>query len=424
MRKLNLSASAMKVFKCCPMHWRLAHVLGIRKEEKPDVLRIGSNWHLLMEKYREAQVAATPKPIGTYDGVEIVGKETFADPVDVALEHLNEAYKDLPLNKTQVEWETERAKLAYAFIAYAWYWANEALETLETEIRFDLPVYHPKTGKELSMRLVGMIDRVVRKISTGRKLVMEYKTTSQDIAPSAPFWEKLRLDGQVSTYAYASAELSWGIDGTYYDMYRKPATNPRLLTQAETKKFMKEGEWNGAVYEVKAEYQGTGHEDDTLLAVRVNGAVVELKIGAKPGAFQIRETPDMYGARLLKAIYADPEKYFQRKEVVRTAKEIRAFRTELSNICSNMEHMMENDTYFCNDGPCTPSAKGGCAYPEVCYHNRIQAVVDGETPDGYRRIGETYVKAAAPSRLPPCPSKACSCSPTTQSPASPSESDG
>ncbi len=416
----------MKVFKCCPMHWRLAHVLGLRKIEKPDVLRIGSNWHLLMEKYREAQIAATAKEISTFDGVPIMGKESFADPVDVAIEYLNEEYKDCPLSKTLVEWETERAKLAYAFIAYAWYWKNEELETLETEIRFDLPLLHPKTGERLPMRLVGMIDRIVR-TKTSRKMVMEHKTTSQDIGPSAPFWDRLKLDTQVSTYAYASRELGWGVDGTYYDIYRKPATNPRLLTQPETKKFVASGEWCGAVFVVRTDNE----------IVFVNEKTVEVKQSAsKPGVFQIRETPDMHGARLLKAIYADPEKYFARMEVVRTDKEIRAFRQELANICSNMVHMMENDTYYQNDGPCTPSAKGGCAYPDICYHNRIQAVVDGETPDGYRRIGETHDKdtVAAPfdkqgpcfghSPFPPCPSLSCECSPEAEGPASPGQADG
>ncbi len=361
----RLSASSIGAFKACPTRYRLGYVLRVRPIEDPDVFRQGTNWHMLLEEYRKAQ------------------REGSEDPVDTAIEHLNEAYQTVPDNKTPFEWESERAMLAYSFVGYVWHYQHDEYETLETELQFELPLINPVTGlpHRQAPPIVGKIDRTVR-TPLNRKLVVEYKSTGSDIDSGADYWKRLRMDTQVSIYTYAARRLGLEAEGTLYDVYKKPGIRPKLLTQSESKKFMDTGEYEGAAFEVEVFDGGAGIGLDQ---VKVNGmTMTEIKPGKKEGTFQIRETPEMYGARLLNMIYKEPEKFFARRELVRTDKELEDFERELWGIYQTMRMMERDGNYFKNEQQCEATYK--CPYTQICYHGQNQAVVDGGTPSGFKRL--------------------------------------
>jgi len=56
--------------------------------------------------------------------------------------------------------------------------------------------------------------------------VVERKTTSEDIAPGSPYWKRLEMDSQVSTYVSGSSRLGFQIHGCLYDVLRKPQHRP------------------------------------------------------------------------------------------------------------------------------------------------------------------------------------------------------
>lgn len=374
----RLSASSIGAFKACPTRFRLGYVLKVRPIEDPDVLRQGSRWHLLLEKYREAITPEDPPP--TFRGVPVEYVSSL-DPVGSAIEHLNTAYAVIPDSKTPFEWETERAMLAYSFMAYAWHYQHDEYETIDTELKFELPLIDPVTGlpHRHAPPIVGMIDRIVRTPKTGRILAVEYKSTSSDIDSGADYWKRMRMDTQISIYQYVARRLGLDVQGTLYDVYRKPGIRPKLLTQGDTKKFIDSGEYEGTQFEVEV------NGEDVGVDVKVNGTLTtEIKVGAKEGTFQIRETPEMYGARLLNIIYKEPDKFFARHEIVRTDNELRQFERELWGIYQTMRMMDRDDNYYKNEQQCEATYR--CPYIPICYHNQNQAVVEGETPSGFRRL--------------------------------------
>jgi hypothetical protein len=143
-------------------------------------------------------------------------------------------------------------------------WSSEPTETLAVEAEFRSPLVNPATGFEsLTYQLGGKIDALCR--YQGQTLLVEHKTTSEDITPGSDYWRRLRLDSQISMYYHGSRALGFEPEGCLYDVIRKPALRP---------------------YEPSSR---------------------------RP----LPETPEAYGERLLEAIAKEPERYYQRAVVVR-----------------------------------------------------------------------------------------------------------
>lgn len=100
-------------------------------------------------------------------------------------------------------------------------------------------------------------------------LVMEHKTSSEDIGLGSMYWRKLTLDAQISNYLVGARALGHEPDGVLYDVLRKPALRP---LEANSKR-------------------------------------------AKP------ETPEEYRDRCVASIVEKPDHYFQRGVVVRLESE-------------------------------------------------------------------------------------------------------
>lgn len=86
----------------------------------------------------------------------------------------------------------------------------------------------------------------------GKVVNLEMKSTSRNIDGNSDYWERIKFDGQISSYALAVRDL--GINGlleilasrgvnpdqlasrefgnTLYDVWRKPKLGPATLTQA------------------------------------------------------------------------------------------------------------------------------------------------------------------------------------------------
>lgn len=99
--------------------------------------------------------------------------------------------------------------------------------------------------------------------------VVEHKTTAMDIGLGSPYWKRLTLDDQISTYLEGVGTLGYEPRGVLYDVIRKPGEKP---------------------YEV-----------NTRRAVA--------------------ETPEEYERRIIEKIAEDPNRYFQRGVVVRMGNE-------------------------------------------------------------------------------------------------------
>ena len=363
---IRLSATSIARFKACPERFYFADVLGLRIAEDPEARRMGTNWHGVLETYRT-----------------VLDGHSDDEAFEAAVDHLNEAYAGVPLSKTDFEWAIEREILLALFIGYCWRWQDDEIQTVGTEIGFKLPLHHPKTGLPLSKKEVirlGKIDRVV--VQNGMLLCNEYKTAKSDISPTSDYWRRLKLNTQVSMYDLAlhdmieGGELQLGdlpVGGCLYDVVRKPSISPKMLTQADTKEFLATGIYHGEAIEITPEADGQ--------PPRFDGWETEFKPGAKDGTCSMRETPTMFRARLIADIMERPDYYYARREVVRTAKERQAFRSQLYSIYRSMRYQIESGHFYKNEDQC--DQYGGCDYQNPCWDEIDVTTV---TPAGMKRI--------------------------------------
>ncbi len=392
-KPMSLSATSIGCYKACPMRYYHRYVLGIVPVEDTDALRIGSNYHRIHE-IADMEPGGVCECVHKIDsGPEIIigntplpdvesanpncplcsGAGVFPDdPMDAVIAHLNEAYATPPISKTTEEWETERITLLYSLVGYQWYYNDAEYKVEQLEQKFDLPLRSPITGHKLQARLRGKIDRV---FSAGNnRFVHEYKSTSKSIDPDSTYWNHLTLDTQTRLYTYAAKELGLGMCGVLYDVWSKPKTRPKKLTQDDSKKFVADGMYCGEGFETAN--PGLGY-------IHINGKQVQCEPGAKPGTFAIRETPEMYGARLLQDITQRPEFYFARKEIAHTANDIEKFERQLYNIYKGIGNMTKTDGWWEDENACEATFK--CSYLGFCY-NHIDVGPD-EVPEGFKKIG-------------------------------------
>ncbi len=401
MKKIwKLSASLIATFKACPYRCYLKYVLGIVPIEDTDALRTGTNWHRIREimgmKPEAVCVECANKGSKNPTCPICQGSDiTPVDLMDAVIRQLNQAYETVPMSKTKDEWLAERAILLYSCAGYNWNYADDDFEVVAEEIEFSIPVRNPKTGRALpNVTLDGKIDKIV-KAPNGLYYIDEHKSTSSPLDSDSTYWKHLTLDTQTLLYPYAAQQLQLNgdleeysikptdplISGVRYDAWHKPQIRPKKLTQAESKKFVEDGEYMGDKFEVgKAVIRDEHLDAKPQYHIEINNETAGVEPGAKEGTFAIRETPDMYGARLLKDIGERPEYYFQRKEIPRTAQDLEKFQWEIFNIYHTIKFMDRNSTWWQNEQQCEATFR--CSNIDVCYNN--VDLSDGHVPEGFR----------------------------------------
>lgn len=380
---INLSASSIACFKACPMKYYYQYILGLVPIEDTDSQRMGTNYHRIQEiaSMEPGGICeCVVNPVGEANPHCVLCSGTGQLPEDImdaVIAHLNQAYAVPPISKTVEEWETERIQLLYSLIGYQWYYQNqdEQYQVEQLEQKFELPLYSPRSNRPLQANLRGKIDRIFA--AGNNRFVHEYKSTSKSIDPDSTYWNHLTLDTQTRMYTLAAQQFGQGMCGVLYDVWHKPKTSPKLLTQADSKKFVADGEYCGEKFEVNVINRGIEPRE-----FRVNNITIEVKPGAKEGTFAIRETPEMYGARLLQDITENPEKHFARKELAYTQADIESFRNQLYNIYLSIKNMIKTNGWYQDETQC--ESKWKCSYIDFCYNNIN--LDEKSLPDGFKKI--------------------------------------
>lgn len=376
------SATSNAAFKACPTRFRLGYREGLRLAENTDSQRQGTNWGALHETYANRYSEwMTTSPEATVEGAA-------REALQAALEHLNEKYATCPSHKTLPEWALERQILLTSFIGYLWYFQNDSIEYLASELAFELPIIEPKTGLPVPLSQavqVGKMDHLIK--WQGMVGVQERKSTSKSLDGDSDYWKRSAKDDQISMYALALRALAGKTiqvpadcrhGNTLLDVWHKPTISPKMLTQADTAKFIETGEYMGQKFTVERPMAPAGNA-----AYLVNGESVEIEPGKK--GFAIRESVEMFGARLLTDIYARPEFYYCRKEIIRTDAELDAFQVSCYNVYQTQRMMEKNNLWYDNHDACQATFK--CPMMGICFGPGANAVCDGKTtPPGYKRI--------------------------------------
>lgn len=154
-----ITASSVRCFRACQRKYRFAYVDGVRPVREQEALRFGTLWHHGMEAWWQRR-EWTPGE---------------ADPFDLA--------------KT-------RALLA----GYSARWSLDGIEVVAIEQTFRAPLRGVR-----GWSIGGKVDGIVR--LDGRLLLLEHKTSSEDVSAGSDYWARLTIDTQVSIYYDGAAAL-------------------------------------------------------------------------------------------------------------------------------------------------------------------------------------------------------------------------
>jgi hypothetical protein len=165
-------------------------------------------------------------------------------------------------------------------------WGLEPFEVLAVEAEYRAPLLNPETGaKSRTFERGGKIDAIVRDRETGRVLLVEHKTSREDITPGSQYWQRLTLNGQVSHYYAGAAALGHVVEACLYDVLAVPLLKPYSATPVESRKFTKDGKL----------YANQREHDEPL---------------------------EDFRQRLRAALMEEPDRYVCRREVVRLEEDI------------------------------------------------------------------------------------------------------
>lgn len=217
----------------------------------------------------------------------------------------------------------EAAKLRVLLRGYDARWSQPEPGVLGVELEFRAPLINPGTGAaSRTFEHGGKMDVLLA------DSFAEHKTTSEEIGLGSSYWRRLMLDPQVSTY-YAGARAH-GVDPQrcIYDVVRKPQLRPLKATPEESRKYTKDGRL----------YAAQRDRD---------------------------ETAEEYELRLAEDICGNPDKYYQRGEVVRLEAEEREAQLDAWQLARAMRDGELAGSYPRNPDSCLRYGRT-CAYFDVC----------------------------------------------------------
>lgn len=293
----TLTNSRAKDFRRCARLHHLKFVEGLRGVEDAAALRFGTLMHLGLEVWWSARRVDEPS-IGP---ALVAMREAFGTHEDITLVQAEEL-----------------------MLGYHARWAGDVYQVLGVEAEFRAPLRNPETGAaSKTFELAGKLDAIVREPSTGRTLIVEHKTSSEDIGAGSAYWQRLRMDSQVSTYFAGAEALGLPADSCLYDVIGKPKLRLASIPLVE----------DGA----KVVLDSSGQR------VRTKDGKKWRETGDAAAGYVLQtrtETLDEYRERLRADITANPDAYYQRGEVVRLDDELREHAADIWQTASTMRDML------------------------------------------------------------------------------------
>jgi hypothetical protein len=281
--------------------------------------------------------------------------------------------------------EHQRAALKAVIAGYhlRWYEASLRYDVLHVEVAFRTVLRNPATGRPLKgWDQGGKMDVIVRDRESGQVLVIEHKFSGEDVSPGSVYWQRLRVDGQISIYLDGARTLGYDVAGCIYDVIARPAQKPKKATPIERREYTK---GKGCkVCRVKAGEQGRGYLE--LSGGRVPCAACTESPGWEeaPRLYKDQrledETPAEYGIRVAEAIAENPLGYFGRGDVVRFDEEAEDARLDVYETVLAMRESMRTGRAPRNTDACTRLYGRVCPFLSICSR---EASLDD--PAKYRR---------------------------------------
>ncbi len=334
MAKITLTASSMACALRCPRRYYYDNILGLKLITSSEALRIGTAVHN--------------------------GGEARAKGGDFA------AQFSAAITGTQLD-EAMAAKVFGILGAYDKTYGeieDRDYSAMNPEVEFSDAIEGSRTFEQR-----GKVDGLAV-MRDGRKVVWERKTTSDDLADTSDYWQRLRLNHQLLAYAGWAYNMTGELPVCVYDVIRKPALKP-LANVAEV-------DADGIPIVLDAAGNRCVKRDGT--PKRTADAAKGERVAGHP------ETPDEYGNRILANMTAEANRYFARREVEITFDMLEEFRRERLGVCRMLLHFAAEGRKaerpeYAYPRSCNPDNCRSCPFAGFCL-NRIH-VDAGNPPDGF-----------------------------------------
>lgn len=209
--------------------------------------------------------------------------------------------------------------------AYPIWWRHHSLRVKRVDIPFQVPMGD-------SIMYIGELDGDGE--DSGEEVLVELKTTSEDIGIGASYWRRVaQVDPQVTTYLMAVRAQGRRVRRVVYDVIRKATLERAMATPPDKRKYTK------ATKSEPARLYANQREHD--------------------------ETEDEFELRVLEDIEKQPEKYFQRRDIVRYEDEHQAHMRDVAGTVRLMQVVEEMPEAPRNVDACFRWGRS-CAFLPVC----------------------------------------------------------
>jgi hypothetical protein len=291
MTRKRLTVSSSRCYRRCQREYRHRYIDGYRARDTAETLFVGTLIHQGLEQIWGCQPVA------------IATGNADADPYMIV-------------------------KVEEMLRGYVARWGAPPALVPAIEAEFCAPLINPESGyPSQTWELAGKID-AVQEDEQGRYVLVEHKTSSEDITAGSDYWRRLRIDAQVSTYFVGGQSLGFNTNECLYDVLKKPGLKPYKSTPLENRKY----KLNGALYANQRDAD---------------------------------ETPEEYRWRLREAIAADPESYYQRGVVVRLSDEERDAAHDLWQVAKGIRESELTNRWPRNPDACLHWGRP-CMFFDVC----------------------------------------------------------
>ena len=183
-------------------------------------------------------------------------------------------------------------------------WQHEPELAISIEEEFRVKIYNFRSKRMSTSRtfeVAGKVDVLCKRHD--KTFVMDHKTTSDDIVdPDSTYWRQLAIEGQANLYLLAQHLQGIRVDGAIWDVIKKPGIRPKKIAKADQKAILAFHKYCGFPVSAVAE--------NHILAFG-------------------NENNELYEHRVARLTLDEPEKYFQRRPLIRLEQEISDYAMEL-----------------------------------------------------------------------------------------------
>ena len=341
-----MTNSAMGTFQACPRKFYFNYVARIKKDTDSVPLRFGSMVHDALER------RLTGQPL--FDEINKL--------YDKAIMQTLNPYEKYTMN-------CERHAVIATVLGYCDHWQSdgETMAIIDVEKTFN----YIEDGQEWQ----GMKDAVVKLAESimmpERVALMEHKTTSKDVRDEG-YWARLSIDSQINLY-YQAMQEKYGFETVLYDVIKRTSIKPAKVPVLDD---------DGCkIVTLKSDGSRVYNKNGTPKKAVGDSKTQELQT--------VMEDPKDFGDRIYEAILAEPQDFFERRELPRLDINLDESAKDRSAVVRQIAECESSGHY--------PKATQACnMYHSLCPYFNICSTCGTQKldviPEGYVLKGSTHTE--------------------------------